>query len=63
MQDPDEFLSRLWEIDSREMALVLREQAEHLVNPPRTALQVAETLRRSVPQFATTAIESGLLIS
>lgn len=63
VQDPDEFLCRLRDLDSREMALVLKEQAEHLVNPPRTALQVAETLYRSVPRFAATAIESGLFTS
>lgn len=61
VQDPDEFLSDLWRLDPESMALVLRLQAEHLINPPQTVHQVLETLRGSVPQLADAAQSSGLL--
>lgn len=61
VQDPDEFLCDLWSVDPEAIAHVLRLQAEHLVNPPKTVSQVIATLRRSVPQFAETAQSSGLL--
>jgi predicted nucleic acid-binding protein len=61
VQDPDEFLCRLWDADYPEMVLVLREQAEHLANPPLTALQVVDVLGRSVPRFAARVTDSGLL--
>jgi len=61
IQDPDEFLCDLWSVDPEAMARVLRLQSAHLANPPQTVHQVIETLRRSVPRFAETALSSGLL--
>src|SRR3954449_9591591 len=55
-QTPDEFLLYLWTLYTEEMALVLREQAEHLVNPPKTTRQVVETLSRSLPRFASAVL-------
>jgi len=61
IQTPDEFLTNLWHLSPEEMALVLKEQAEHLVKPTKTPVQVVETLGRSLPEFATVALQSGLL--
>ena len=61
VQSPDEFPCQLWYLQPAEMVSVLKQQAEHLVNPPRTAVQVVETLGRSVPKFAETVFRSKLL--
>jgi predicted nucleic acid-binding protein len=61
IRTPDDFLADLWDLDPAEMVLVLREQAQHLVNPPKTPPEIAETLRRSVPRFADAVLRSGLL--
>lgn len=61
IQNPDQFLCHLWHLSSEDMADVLTEQAGHLMSPPRTTLQVVETLRRSMPQFAQIAQRSGLI--
>src|SRR2546430_462208 len=59
VQTPDDFLARLWVLHPEELVLVLDQQAEHLINPPRTTRQVIETLQRSLPRFAGLALSSG----
>ena len=61
IQTPDTFLVHLWRLTPEEMALVLKLQASHLTKPPQTAVQVLNTLRRSVPTFETIAMTSGLI--
>ncbi len=61
VQTPDEFLCHLWHLAPESMAQVLKEQVEHLIKPPQTPLQLVATLGKSVPEFAKTALQSGLL--
>jgi predicted nucleic acid-binding protein len=61
VQHPDEFLCQLWDLSPDGMAQVLRQQATPLRAPPQTPIDVAQTLRRSVPRFADRALASGLL--
>jgi predicted nucleic acid-binding protein len=61
VQTPDDFLCDLWDAHPDEMAQVLRTQAAQLVRPAQTTQQVAETLRRTAPRLADTALCSGLL--
>ncbi len=61
IQTPDEFLCHLWHLSPEEMADILVQQAADLRYPPCTVDDVLEVLGRSVPRFAQTALESGLL--
>jgi hypothetical protein len=61
VQTPDGFLTRLWLTNTAEVLIVLREQAGHLTNPPRTVTDVLTTLERSIPHFVSVVRESGLI--
>jgi len=57
----DEFLTRLWLTNTAEVLTVLREQAGHRINPPRTVFDIRTTLERSIPHFVGAVRESGLV--
>ncbi|MBI2953065.1 MAG: PIN domain-containing protein [Chloroflexi bacterium] len=61
VQSADEFLCNLWHLSPANMVAVLRAQASSLRKPPKTVYDVLEKLGHSVPNFAQTANESGLL--
>ena len=55
---PDQFLCRLWERDSKRMTNVLFLQAIDLSRPPKTLVQLVESLGRAAPSFADTVLAS-----
>ena len=58
---PDQFLSSLWQTDSKKMANVLVLQAADLSRPPKTPVQLVEGLGTSAPEFARLVLASRLL--
>ena len=58
---PDQFLCSLWQIYSKKMANVLVLQAIDLSKPPKTPVQLVETLGLSAPEFANKVLASHLL--
>ncbi len=48
---PDEFLVRLWRLDSKRMAKIMIEQASELRNPPKTVSEVLDALTQHAPKF------------
>jgi len=54
-QSPDEFLVQLFRLDSNRMIQIVTEQARQLRNPPKTILEVLDTLMQHAPRFASLA--------
>jgi hypothetical protein len=48
---PDEFLVRLWRLNSKRMAQIIIEQASELCNPPKTVSEVLDALTQHAPKF------------
>ena len=48
---PDEFLVRLWRLDSKRMIQIMIEQASELRNPSRTVSEVLDALMLHAPKF------------
>jgi hypothetical protein len=50
-QSPDDFISHLFYLDRERMIQILLNQASDLRKPPKTILELLDTLNQHTPQF------------